>query len=374
MKSTYGSSVSAVNILWGAALILGGGLFLAQNLGYFDQLSPQFWMAAFAGASLLFFASYFLSGGSLAAGSPLAAGSSLAAGSPLAAGSSLAAGSLLAAGTSLAAGMRHWGWLFPASISAALALTIGLSEAGFTDAAIGAPILASVGLPFVVAFALNPRQHWWALIPAWVMALLTLLVLATPRVPGETIAALVLFGIGLPFIVVYLADRSRWWALIPAFTLCAVGLIPLLANRVGGQVMGALVLLMLALPFLAVFLWSPRNWWAIIPAGILGSIGLSLLLGGIQVFGAYWDTLISAFMFLGWAATFGLLWLRRASQPTEWAKYPALVMLGIALVTMIVHPRLLGMAGSGMQQYWPLALIALGALVLLNNLRSHQSA
>ena len=30
MKSTY------VNILWGAALILGGGLFLAQNLGYFD--------------------------------------------------------------------------------------------------------------------------------------------------------------------------------------------------------------------------------------------------------------------------------------------------------------------------------------------------
>ncbi len=324
MKSTY------VNLLWGAALILGGGLFLAQNLGYFDQLSPQFWMAAFAGASLLFFASYFLSG------------------------------------SSLAAGIRHWGWLFPASISAALALTIGLSEAGFTDAAIGAPILASVGLPFVVAFALNPRQHWWALIPAWVMAVLTLLVLATTRVPGETIAALVLFGIGLPFIVVYLADRSRWWALIPAFTLCAVGLIPLLANRVGGQVMGALVLLMLALPFLAVFLWSPRNWWALIPAGILGSIGLSLLLGGIQVFGAYWETLISAFMFLVWAATFGLLWLRRESQPTEWAKYPALVMLGAALVTMIL--------GSGMQQYWPLALIAVGALVLLNNLRVRQSA
>jgi hypothetical protein len=330
MKSTY------VNILWGAALILGGGLFLAQNLGYFDQLSPQFWMAAFAGASLLFFASYLLSGRSLAAGS------------------------------SLAAGMRHWGWLFPASISAALALTIGLSEAGFTDAAIGAPILASVGLPFVVAFALNPRQNWWALIPAWVMAVLTLLVLAATRVPGETIAALVLFGIGLPFVVVYVADRSRWWALIPAFTLCAVGLIPLLANRVGGQVMGALVLLMLALPFLAVFLWSQRNWWAIIPAGILGSIGLSLLLGGIQVFGAYWDTLISAFMFLGWAATFGLLWLRRASQPTEWAKYPALVMLGIALVMMIL--------GSGMQQYWPVALIAVGALVLLNNLRLHPSA
>jgi hypothetical protein len=318
MKSTY------VNILWGAALILGGSLFLAQNLGYFDQLSPQFWMVAFAGASLLFFASYFLSG------------------------------------------IRHWGWLFPASVSAALALTIGLSEAGFTDAAIGAPILASVGLPFVVAFALNPRNHWWALIPAWVMAMLTLLVLATSRVSDEVIAALVLFGIALPFLVVYLIDRSRWWALIPAFILGAVGLIPLLVNHVGGQVMGALVLLMLALPFLVVFLWSQRNWWALIPAGVLGSIGLSLLLGSIDAFGAYWDTLISAFMFLGWAATFGLLWMRRESQPTEWAKYPALIMLAAALVTMIL--------GSGMQQYWPLALIAVGALVLLNNLRMGQPA
>jgi hypothetical protein len=317
MKSTY------VNILWGAALILGGGLFLAQNLGYFDQLSPQFWMAAFAGASLLFFASYLLSG------------------------------------------IRHWGWLFPASMTAALALTIGLSEVGFTDAAIGAPVLAAAGLPFVVAFALDPRKHWWALIPAWVMAMLTLLVLVTTSVSGEMIAALVLFGIGLPFLAVYLADRSRWWALISAFTLCAVGLIPLLVNHVGGEMMGALVLLMLALPFLAVFLWSPRNWWALIPAGILGSIGLSLLLGSIEVFGAYWETLISAFMFLGWAATFGLLWMRRDSQPTEWAKYPALVMLGAALVTMVL--------GSGMQQYWPLALIAVGALVLLNNLRSHQA-
>ena len=267
MRSTY------VNILWGVALILGGGLFLAQNLGYFDRFSPQFWMAAFAGASLLFFASYFLSG------------------------------------------IRHWGWLFPASMSAALALTIGLSEAGFTDAAIGAPILASIALPFVVAFALNPRQHWWALIPAWVMAVLTLIVLATARLPGEFIPALVLFGIALPFLVVYLVDRSRWWALIPA--------------------------------------------------GILGSIGLSLLLSSIEVFGTYWNTLIGALMFLGWAATFGLLWLRRESQPTEWAKYPALIMLAAALVTMVL--------GSGIQQYWPLALIAVGALVLLNNLRARQS-
>lgn len=318
MRSTY------VNLLWGAALILGGGLFLAQNLGYFDRFSPQFWMAAFAGASLLFLASYFLSG------------------------------------------IRHWGWLFPASMTAALALTIGLSEAGFTSAAIGAPVLASVGLPFVVAFALNPRQHWWALIPAWVMAVLTLVVLATTRLPGEFIAALLLFGIALPFLVVYLSDRSRWWALIPAFTLGVVALIPLLANRLSGEAMGAFVLLvLLALPFLVVYLVSPPNWWALIPAGVLGSIGLSLLLSSIEVFGATWSTLISAFMFLGWAATFGLLWMRRGSQPTEWAKYPALAMLGVALVTMILS--------SGMQQYWPLVLIAVGALVLLNNLRERQS-
>ncbi|MEJ2596782.1 MAG: hypothetical protein P8Z00_00540 [Anaerolineales bacterium] len=317
MKSTY------TNILWGAVLILGGGLFLAQNLGYFDSFSPQFWVAAFAGASLLFFASYFLNG------------------------------------------IRHWGWLFPASISAALALTIGLSELGFNDATIGAPILASVGLPFVVAFALNPRQHWWALIPAWVMAVLTLIVLAATRLPGEAIAALVLFGIAIPFLVVYLADRERWWALIPAFTLTVVGLIPLLANRLSGEHMGAFILLSLALPFLVVYLASPRSWWAIIPSGVMGSIGLGLLLGNIELFGAYWTPLISAVMFLGWSATFGLLWFRRESQPTEWAKYPALVMLGAAFLAMIL--------GSGMQQFWPLALIAVGILVLWTTLRPRQS-
>ena len=76
------------NFLWGFVLILAGGLFLAQNLGYIPVLSEQFWMAAFAGISLVFFVAYFLSG------------------------------------------IQNWGLLFPVCIFGGLALTIFFGNNG----------------------------------------------------------------------------------------------------------------------------------------------------------------------------------------------------------------------------------------------------
>ncbi len=42
-----------VNVFWGLILVLGGGLFLALNLGYVVSLSPVFWMAVFAGLGVI---------------------------------------------------------------------------------------------------------------------------------------------------------------------------------------------------------------------------------------------------------------------------------------------------------------------------------
>lgn len=312
MKAKY------INFIWGLVLILGGGLFLASNLGYLENRSPQLWMAIFASASLLFFAGYFLNG------------------------------------------LREWGWLFPASIFGALALTIELGELHLQGAMVASPILASIALPFVVAFVLEPRQRWWALIPAWIMAVLTALMLFVERVPGEAIAALILFSIALPFLVVFLFDRSRRWALIPAFVLAAVGTIPLLTTFVSGEMIGSVVLMFIALPFFVVYFWSESSWWALLPAGILSSIALSLLL----VFGGQPETqvapLMTGVMFLGWSATFGALWLRRASQPTDWTRYPALGLLAAGVLSIALR--------SGFEMYWPLIIIAAGILVLASNL------
>jgi peptidoglycan/LPS O-acetylase OafA/YrhL len=245
-------------------LILGGGLFLALNLGYVVSMSPVFWIAVFAGLGVLFLVTYFLNG------------------------------------------VQHWGWLFPALIFSSIALTIRLSEAGVEGNLVAAPILLGVAVPFLVAFAFDPRKRWWALIPAWVMVVNTSLVLFSDQVQGELVGSMVLFSI--------------------------------------------------ALPFLVVFLWSRRNWWALIPAGILTSIGPGLLLLGSGPEIEQRANLMNGLMFFGWAATFGVLWLMRHSFPTAWAKYPAVVMAVVGLVMLTV--------GANNQILWPLLLVAAGVVVL----------
>jgi hypothetical protein len=306
------------SVFWGLILILGGALFLAVNLGYISGTSPTFWMAVFAGLGGLFLITYFLNG------------------------------------------VQHWGWLFPALILGALALTIGLSEAGVQDSLTAAPILVSVALPFVVAFALKPRERWWALIPAWVMLAVTGIVLLSDRLEGELMGTFVLYTIALPFFVVFFVNRANRWALIPGGILAVVGLFPLLATRLNGSLMGAAVLLLIALPFLLVFFWSRRNWWALIPAGILGGIGAGLLLLGSGPEIESRANLMNGLMFIVWAVAFGVLWLLRSSRPTAWAKYPAVVMAVIGVVILAL--------GASTGIILPLLLVAGGLVILVVNL------
>lgn len=309
----------SLNLVWGVILVLAGGLFLAQNLGYMEELPLNTWVIIFSVLSLLFFVTYFVNG------------------------------------------VREFGWLFPAFIFAGLAVTMGLTNAGVESGALGFPVLIGVAAPFVVVFFLNRKENWWALIPAWVLTMVALLALMSDRVQGNLMGAFVMLAIGLPFLVVYLVNRENWWALIPAGVMLAVAAIILISSQASGQFVAPLIMFAIALPFFVVYLRSGDNWWALIPAGVMASIGVTLLLSGFEVFNLENAGVMNGLILLGIALTFGILWLQRSRQPTEWAKYAA----GIALLGSVLAFVL----GSGMDLFWPLLLIAGGVVILFVSLR-----
>jgi len=358
------------SLFWGIALILLSAALLADRLGYiaFNKISDNAWVFVFGGAAILFLLSYFLNG------------------------------------------VKHWGWLFPAFISAALSLTIGLATRNIEGSFLGAPILAAVALPLYVGFAIN-RRNWgllipawvltvitvitlmadrvdgtligalfllsaalpfllvflanrtrrWALIPAWVLFILGLITLLSDHVSGNLIGALFMYSVALPFLVVYLIDRTRRWALIPAAVIALIGTFPLLNLLIGGDVMGAVVMFLFALPFFfAYFRWK-EGWWALIPAGIFASIGLVVVISMFVPDNQdLWSGILTGILLLGFSVTFGLLWLRRASQPTDWAIYPAIGLLVASLLAFVL--------GRNFQNYWAIILLVIGILLIVTSL------
>jgi hypothetical protein len=354
------------NIFGGILLILAGAAVLVDRMGWinFNLFSTDTWVYVFAGLGLVFLLGYFLNG------------------------------------------LRKWGWLFPAFIFAAISLTIWLSDRGVTSSLLGMPILLGLALPFYVGFAFHRtawgllipawvmtvlafvtlsadlvngtligalflyaiaapflvvyllnRSRWWALIPAWVMFILGTITLLSESVTGNLIGALFLYAVAVPFLVVYLWDRTRRWALIPALAVGLVGTIPLLASVVGGDWMGAAVMLLFGLPFFYVYFRWPENWWALIPAGVFASIGVVVILGILLPDQPFTQPLLNGLLLLGLGLTFGALWLQRKTQPTVWARYPAIGLLAAALVA--------GLSGGNTNIIWAAALLAGGIVLVL---------
>jgi hypothetical protein len=308
-------------------------------------------------------------------------------------------------------GIQNWGWLFPASILAGIAVTIGLDGTALGNTLSGAPVLAGIALPFIVVFLLNAKKHWWALIPAWVMSAITFVVLFENRMGDDLVGAfilfsialpflvvfflntlknwwaiipacvmgatalavllegflgdnlmgaVVLFGIAVPFLVVYLLDHTRQWALIPFAAMSVIGLIPLMIGFLDDDMIGFVVMFLFAAAFFVVYFWSRANWWALIPAGVFTSIGLTVLLDSYVFTGYGYDGIFTAFLLTGFAITFACLWLLRGKYPTEWAKYPALILLVLAVLTLMI--------GGNNLLLGPVFLIATGVVILLVSL------
>ena len=306
------------SVISGLILIAAGGLFLMQTLGYWKSPALNFWALAFAGMSLVSLVAFFLEG------------------------------------------KPGWGWLFPASIFAGLTGVMLLSDSEAGQPYIAAIVLGSVALPFLVRFGLDRGRSWWALIPAWTLAAVAGLTVLGEFAPGAWVAAFVLWSIGLPFLVVFLVNRSARWALIPAAALGIIGVIPAVTTFFRPEAAGSLVLLGIAVPFLVVAIWQPRNWWAVIPFGVLASIAAAIILGAVLTEPAR-GVIVSAVIFAGWALTFLALWLRRKTEATDWAKYPAGGLAGLALLS-----ALLGSIGApGAERFFGPAVVLLTGMVVL---------
>ncbi len=302
-------------IFWAVVLIAAGVVFLQRELGWinFDVVSSLVWALLF-GAFGIFFVLTFIS-----------------------------------------QGMQAWGWLFPGTIFLGISLIIWLEGTALGQVLSGAPVLAGVAIPFIVAYAGDPKTRQWALIPAWVLSVLTLVVLIERFVSGNLIGAMVLYSIALPFLFIFLQDRTRRWALIPAGVLAIVGTIPLLELFLVGQAFDFLVLALIAIPFYVVFFMNRQNWWALIPAGVFTSIVLALLVEAITGMPFQAGILLA-----GFALTFGVLWLLRREQSTDWAKFPALGLFIAATIVFFTENRA-NIVG-------PFILILAGVVVLLSNL------
>ena len=175
----------------------------------------------------------------------------------------------------------QWWPLIPSYVLIAIAGLIAIAAWDLLlDEAVATYVLLAIALPFVVVY-LRDRKQWWALIPAYVMVIVALIVLfsETGGLPDYLVGTGFLVAIGLPFLVVYLRDRSKWWALIPAYAMFSISvIIPLSELNIDEILIPAYVMFAIALPFLFVYVRDRSNWWALIPGGIMTLIGAIMLL------------------------------------------------------------------------------------------------
>ncbi len=172
-------------LLWGVLLILGGVLFLLQNLGFF-QIGDLFW-ALILGLAGAFFLSVYGSN------------------------------------------RLQWWALIPGFtlLSIAILIVLSLALPRFADIWGGSIVLGGIGLSFLAIFLID-RRNWWAIIPAGVMLTLTIIAGVDSILPGMETGGLLFLGMGLTFVLVAIVPTEHGqmsWAWIPGGILLLMGLL-----------------------------------------------------------------------------------------------------------------------------------------------------
>lgn len=221
-------------IMFGFLLLAGGGLALAQQMGYLEETTNIFWGGVFLATGLSFL--FLLFGG-------------------------------------------NWWAAFPAFPLLGLGILILLPKS-LEDFG-GALFLGSIALSFWWVYFAARVERWWAIIPAGVLTALAVMVVVAAWFE-EFGGAIFLGGIGLAFFATYLTDRTeRWWALIPGGVLVTLAGVTIAAERLPNEFQTAgIFFLGLALTFLLVAVLANMKWayWPALVLGIMGALGMASLL------------------------------------------------------------------------------------------------
>jgi hypothetical protein len=249
-----------------------------------------------------------------------------------------------------------WGLLIPTYVLWAIAGLIALAEFRLiADAFKWAYGLTAAALPFVVVF-LRDRKQWWALIPAYTMlAIAVMIPLIEYNIMQDAfIATYVLTAIAVPFLAIFVRDRKQWWALIPAYIMLVIGaMVPLIEGSVlTDSFIATYILTVIALPFVLVFVLDTERWWALIPAYVLMAIGVMIWLIDIRILRGVG---IAAYIAFAGALPFFAAFVRNPRE--QWPLIPALIgaVIGAAFV----------MVGTFTQYVLPAVLIVMGGGLLI---------
>jgi hypothetical protein len=160
-------------------------------------------------------------------------------------------------------------------------LAENLDLLGDWNAPVWSLLLGAFSLFFLASYV-RDREQWWALIPGLVILFIAVAVFLAEQdlVAGHVVATIILAGVGLPFLLIYLADRQHWWALIPGITMsaAAVGVFLEGVGTISGEAVGGVIVGGISLGFVSIYLIDRKQWWALIPGGVMGIVAFFLLL------------------------------------------------------------------------------------------------
>jgi hypothetical protein len=170
---------------WGFLLILGGVLFLLENLNVIS-ISGLFWALLFALAGLAFLSTFF-------------------------------------------SDRAAWWAILPGVIFLSLGglIAMGVLAPGLADSLGGGFFLGGISLAFWLVYLVD-RRNWWAVIPGGVLATIAVVAGLGDRAPGMETGGIFFMGLGLTFALLGVLPNpgvNLRWAFIPAGILIVFGVL-----------------------------------------------------------------------------------------------------------------------------------------------------